>query len=89
MAADLKWTNNPFSLYVLKEFGHKHLNKFVKTVCSCGKKNNIQCARKFCAKCCSKSSETCAAHKQPKENKKAQAKQGDAPVKTRKRKRIR
>ncbi len=77
MAADLKWTNNPFTLYVLKEF--------VKTVCSCGKKNNIQCARKFCAKCCSKSSETCAAHKQPKENKKAQAKQGDAPANTRKR----
>jgi hypothetical protein len=63
MEEDKKWTN-PFNQYVLKEFGRQHLNKFVRTVCSCGKKNNLQCKRRFCSSCCVASGEACVAHKQ-------------------------
>ena len=50
--------DNPFNQYVLKEFGRQHQNKFVRKVCSCGKKNNLQCKRRFCSSCCVASGES-------------------------------
>ena len=61
--AEAKWEKNPFKQHYLKKVGRTGGYVFMRKVCSCGKKSNIQCKGVLCAVCCLKRGEPCKAHK--------------------------